>query len=345
MKKPKLIFFALAFTATACFGQVPRFQMPSQGIPLPVIKFEIENKIPESHLANLPKQLPIFRYSEKPCEFSKPALRMLLDQSPFAGTNLDNLLPNRNVSNNAVIRLATELDRNHFIVNPAQGKISVQNGNRQFNSKIETPPRDGVPSLEAVSNSVMHYAELFGISTNDMDRNPDGSIHVRRTEDTVTGHRRPKDPSIGISGAFKYQYVDNRSACISRSIGGRILWESEDKVYLQLGINGRLLRFDFNWRLMDSVRTNRLFTAAEILDEIKKGNVLADVTNEYPDDGVAKIILKDIRIDYFTPPSPDFRPISVGADIYPVASIYVTFKSNSGKTTDGGLFAPISESK
>jgi hypothetical protein len=68
------------------------------------------------------------------------------------------------------------------------------------------------------------------------------------------------------------------------------------------------------------------------------------VTNEYPDDGIAKIILKDIRIDYFTPPSSGFHPISVSADIYPVASIYVTFKSKSGKSTDGGLFAPIFDS-
>jgi hypothetical protein len=333
MKKLIAIFFMSSFIATIGFGQTGRFEMQSQGVRLPVAKFDVVNKIPKSHLANLPKQLPTFRYSTKPAEFSKSALQMLLDQSPFAGTNLDDLFSSRSNSNNGIIRLATERDRNHFIVNPMLGRISVQNGNPQFDSKTEIPPHDGVPSFEAVSNSILHYAGLFGISTNDMDRNKNGSIHVWRAENTV------------VRFATRTKYVDDRSASISRSIGGRILWEVDDRIYLQLGIDGRLLRFDLNWRPMEAVRTNDLLTASQILDEIKNGNVLADVTNEYPDDGVEKIILKDIRIDYFTPPAPDFRPISFNADIYPVASIYVAFKSKSGKSTDGGIFVPIIESK
>lgn len=141
------------------------------------------------------------------------------------------------------------------------------------------------------------------------------------------------------------KFVDNRSARISRSIGGHTFWSAEDKVELELGVNGRLLKFEMDWRIMEAVRTNRLFTTAEILDEIKKGQVLGDVMNEYPDDGVAKIILKDIHIDYFTPMAPRFQPVSTNADIYPIASISATFKSKSGKSTDGGLFAPVVDSK
>ena len=327
--------FALLFlfTATVCFGQAPHFEMQAQGVPLPTAKFDIVNKIPKSHSANLPKELPVFRYAAKPQEFPMTALQTLLDQSAFAGTNVNDLLQGQTNSNNGIIRLTTARDRDYFIVNPVKGRVSSQNGSHEVNLRQETPPRDGVPSSESISNSLLHYAELFGVSKNDMERNKDGSIHMRRTEDTITR----------LGGAVKY--VDNRSTSVSRNIAGRVFWSVEDRIYLQLGIDGRLLRFEFNWRPMETVRTNRLFTTDEILDKIKKGEVLADITNEYPDDGIAKIILKDIQIDYYTTPSPDFRPASTNADIYPIASIYVTFKSKSGKSTDGGLFAPVVDSR
>jgi hypothetical protein len=318
----------LLFTVATCFGQTSRFEMPSQGVPLPATKFEIVNRIPNSHLSHLPKTLPIFRYSAKPREFSIAALQGLMDQSTFAGTNVADLFHGQES-----IRLTTARDRDYFIVDPARSRIASQNGSHEINLRQETPPRDGVPTFETVSNNLLHYVVLFGASTNDMERNADGSIHIRRTEDTITR----------LGGAMKF--VDNRSARVSRSIAGHTFWSATDKVELKLGINGRLLDFQMDWRIIEAVRTNRVFTATEILDEIKKGEVLADVTNEYPDDGIAKITLKDIRIDYFTAIPSNFQSVSTNADIYPIASLYVTFKSKSGKTTEGGLFAPIIEQK
>lgn len=322
----KVCGVSVLLTAAMCFGQTSRFEMPSQGVALPATKFEIVNRIPSSHLSHLPKTLPIFRYAAKPREFPAAALQMLLDQYAFSGTNAAALLHEQQF-----IRLTTARDRDYFIVDSARSRIASQNGSLEVNLRRETPPRDGVPAFETISNSVLHYAVLFGVKTNDMERNKDGSIHLRRTEDTITR----------LGGAMKF--VDNRSASVSRSIDGHTFWSAEDKVELKQGINGRLLKFEMNWRIMEAVRTNHIFTATELLKKIKSGQMLADVTNEYPDDGVAKIILKDIQIDYYTPTSSSFQPVSTNADIYPIASINCTFKSKSGKSTDGGLFAPITE--
>lgn len=38
-----------------------------------------------------------------------------------------------------------------------------------------------------------------------------------------------------------------------------------------------------------------------------------------------------------------FGPISTNTDIFPVASIFTVFKSKSGKTEEGGLYAPVCE--
>jgi hypothetical protein len=328
MKKlvAKVCGLFLPLMAATSFGQTSHLEMPSQGIPLPATKFEIVNRIPSSHLSRLPRTLPIFRYSAKPREFPIAALQMLIDQSTFAGTNVVDLLQRQEF-----IRLTTARDRDYFIVDPARSRIASQNGSLEVNLRREAPPRDGVPAFETVSNSLLHYAFLFGANTGDMEKNKDGSIHLRRTEDTITR----------LGGAMKF--VDNRSASVSRSIAGHTFWSAEDKVELKQGINGRLLKFEMNWRIMESIRTNRIFTATELLKKIKTGKILADVTNEYPEDGIAKIILKDVQIDYYTPTSPNFQPVSTNADIYPIASIYCTFKSKSGKSTDGGLFAPITE--
>ena len=74
-------------------------------------------------------------------------------------------------------------------------------------------------------------------------------------------------------------------------------------------------------------------------------DLLADVANEYPPDGVTKIILNDIRIYYYALSPKGYGPVLTNSDIFPVASLHATFVSKSGKTEDGGLFAPILGSK
>jgi hypothetical protein len=128
-------------------------------------------------------------------------------------------------------------------------------------------------------------------------------------------------------------------------VAGHTFLANDDKVELVLGVNGWLEKFELKWPAMAAVRTNRLFTIERMMDEIKRGNVLADVSNEYPADGVAQIILKDIRIDYYGFSPRGFGPLSTNTDILPVASLSAVFKSKSGKTQEGGLYAPISNSQ
>src|SRR5688572_24020849 len=85
----------LSFAGGVLFGQTNGFDMPTFGQRLPVAGFELVNRIPSSHLARLPKSLPVYRRSSKPSDFSAAALQVLLDQSAFVGTNAVSLLRGR----------------------------------------------------------------------------------------------------------------------------------------------------------------------------------------------------------------------------------------------------------
>jgi hypothetical protein len=221
----------------------------------------------------------------------------------------------------------------HFFADPFRGSIIYQAHGYGVDLRREIPPYDAVPSFDAIRDRVYQYAQTFGVSTNDMERNDDGSIHLRRTDDkTVIG-----------GGAIKF--ISRRSVRVSRAVAGHTFLANDDKLELALAVNGWLEKFQLKWPVMEAVRTNRLFTVDRMLEEIKRGNVLADVSNEYPSDGIAQIILKDIRIDYYGFSPRGFGPLSTNTDIFPVASLFAVFKSRSGKTQDGGLYAPIIESR
>ena len=149
------------------------------GQPLPSKQFELVNHIPDSKLVQLPKELPVFKWSHEPRSFPVAALQELLAQSVFAGTNLTNLLRSSNDTTvvREAIKLASADNQNYFVVLPAGGRITLRNA---MERSREAPPPDAVPSFDAVLQRTLHLAETFGVSTNEMERKPDGSIHVRR---------------------------------------------------------------------------------------------------------------------------------------------------------------------
>lgn len=316
----------LSITGGALFGQPNGFEMPMFGQRLPVTKFELVNRIPSSHLTGLPKTLPVYRRSSKPSNFSSTALQVLLDQSAFKGTNAADLL--RGHTNTALldesIRLSTSRGVDLFVVAPAVGAITVQNQNRSAN-----PAPDAIPSFETIRDRLIRYAEMLGVNTNDMARNEDGTIRTPRTEDKITR----------MGGAVKF--IGRRSVRFSRIIAGHPMIANDDKIELAIGPDGRIQKFELKWPVLEPVRTNRLFTTQQLIEEIKNGNFLADISNEYPSEAVAKIILKDIRIYYYAFSPRGFGPVAEGTDIFPVASLHVAFESKSGKVQEGGLFVPI----
>jgi hypothetical protein len=81
---------------------------------------------------------------------------------------------------------------------------------------------------------------------------------------------------------------------------------------------------------------------SQMMADIKKGQVLADMTTQYPAGGVAEVILKDYRVFYYLPETRDSRP-SGSRDIVPIISFHAVFKSKGGKTEDGGVFTPLAE--
>ena len=323
------LLLSLSFTATWVSAQSGTLEMPMIGQRLPVAGLQFVNRIPRSHLEQLPKVLPVYRYSSMPTCFPAGALQALLDKSAFAGTNIVTLLGGRTntASVSEPIRLATVRGLDYFLVAPSTGAIVVQNHSRNPN-----PPPDAVPSFDAVREQVLRYARSFGISTNDMDK-VDGAIHPQRTEDKVTR----------MGGAVRF--IARRSARFSRSIDGHTLLANDDRIELALGPDGCLLKFDLKWPDIAAVRTNRLFTPDQLVAAIKAGNVLADVSNDYPSDGVSQIILKDIHVDYYAFSPRGFGSVSTNADIFPVASIFAVFTSKSGKTQEGGLYAPLCASQ
>lgn len=307
-----------------CGQKSDALEMPTIGQRLPVAGFELINQIPASHIRQLPSALPTYRYSAKPSDIPVETLQTLIDKSVFVGTNALDLL-NRSTNSGTSgdsIRLTTARGLDFLVITPSKGAVLLQNQNRDFN-----PSPDAVPSFEVVRQELLRYAQAFGISTNDMEKR-EGDIHPIRTEDKIS--RR--------GGAVKF--IARRSVAFSRSISGHTLLANGDKIELALGLNGSLLKFDLNWPTMEAVSTNQLYTIDQILAEIKKGNFLGDLSNEYPTDGVAEIVLKAIRIDYYSYSHRGFGPASTNTDIFPVASLYAVFKSKLGKTTEGGLYAP-----
>lgn len=289
--------------------------------------FKLVNQVPRSRASTLPKSLPVFRYTRKPCDFSTNGLQELLDQSVFAGTNLTALLHGR--SNAAPIRLATDQHLDHFFVDATAGAITYATHDTGINLRVEIPPYDGIPGFDTIRDTVLRYAAVFGVSTNEMEHKADGSLLLRRTD----------DKTVVRGGAIKF--ISRRSVGVARGLAGYPLLASDDKIELALGVKGRLLRFHLKWPNIEAASTNRVFTIGQIVDNIRKGCVVADATNQYPPDGVTEIILKDFRVFYYLPETRDFRQTPTNANIVPIASFHVAFRSKSGKTEAGGIFTPL----
>ena len=215
---------------------------------------------------------------------------------------------------------------------PSAGRITIQNTDRSR----EYPPPDAVPDFATMWERALHLSEMFGVSTNEMERNPDGSVHIRKTENT-TSH---------LGGSVKYK--SKRSVAVFRSIGGYLVRSlDEDKIELELGINGHLLKFNFKWPSIEATSTNKVLSIGQIMNRIKKGEVLADTSNEYPSGGIAQIELQNYQVFYYvstmfpygrrvvTTPSPEIQPM---------IEFLATFKSSNGEKTEGGLFARLTES-
>src|SRR5207249_791134 len=159
------------------------------------------------------------------------------------------------------------------------------------------------------SEQLLRYAAIFGVSTNEMWHKEDGSIRFHKADEKTSAR----------GGAIKF--IRNRSVSVSRGVEGVPILMNDDKVELELGVNGRPLKFELQWPIIEAVRTNRVLKISQILDAIKHGQALAGVMNEYPADGVAKIELRDLDVVYFDSKPRRFRGISTNTDILPVASI------------------------
>jgi len=64
-------------------------------------------------------------------------------------------------------------------------------------------------------------------------------------------------------------------------VAGYTFLGNDDKIELVLGVNGQLQKFEMKWRIMEAVHTNRLYTINGMMDQIKKGRVLAHMLNQY----------------------------------------------------------------
>jgi hypothetical protein len=326
--------FILGFVSlcVAAHAGTNQFTMPLRGVALPAQDFKLVNHIPRERLARLPKKLPVYRYTDQVREFSVAGLQMLLNQSTFAGTNIADLLPkgtNRAVTADS-IRLVSQDRFDYFIVSPGEGRIMVKSGER---GREMTSP-DAVPSFDTIQAQLFRQAGGFGITTNEMERQADGSLFLR--------NRTGENFSFG--GAVKS--VVSREVEICRAISDFPFNSiNDDRIALNLGVNGQLRSFNLTWPVIEPVATNRLISISKLLKQIKRGQVLSDLMNEYPKGGISEIELKDITIEYYLPGQPLPLAAAVKSDIYPIASILAVFKSKSGETEEAGLYAPIMDSK
>jgi hypothetical protein len=319
---------AFAMICVAVQADTNQFAMPLRGVTLPATDFKLVNHIPRERLARLPRELPVYRYTGRACEFPVAALQVLLDQSPFAGTNITDLLPSGTNQTTAThgIRLVSQDRLDYFIVSPGEGRIMMNRSERGRG----IPPPDAVPDFEIIQERLLRLARTFGISTNEMERQPDGVLFIRKRE----------GGGAKLGGVI--QYKSSREVEIRRAIPDYPFNSvGDDKISLRYGVNDRLQKFELTWQGIEPVRTNRLLGISEIMDGIKKGRVLSDVMNEYPAGGIAEVELRDIEIEYYVPFSPSSASALPTADIYPIASILAVFKSKTGETEEAGLYAPI----
>jgi hypothetical protein len=335
VRSAAIAFAILAAASVTAFAsaleQTNTFEMPTLGARLPITAFKLINQVPRSRVSKLPKAMPVFRKSASPQDFSTNGLQTLLDQSAFAGTNVASLLRGHsNVgSMDGPIRLFTTNHMDYFFVDA--GSISYATHDLGVNPRLESPDYDSIPNFDAMLGMVLHYASVFGANTNELERKEDGSLFMRRTD----------DKTVMRGGAVKF--ISRRSLTVSRSLAGYPLLSGNYKVELALGAKGHLLKFEMIWPNLETVRTNRLLSIDQMLTNIKQGRVLADLTTQYPSDGVSEVILKDFRVFYYVPEARDPRQDSTNPNIVPVISFHAVFKSKSGKTEDGGLFTPLTE--
>jgi hypothetical protein len=317
----------LLLTQVVCQGQT-RLQMPVLGEPLPQTTFDVVSRISSEKLARMPKELPSYNWSRQPRNFPLGALQTLLDQSAFAGTNISKLFASSTYLNDG-FTLTSQDNQDFFVVTPAAGRIAVQDTDRSH----EYPPPDVVPDFGVTWNRALELAEMFGVSTNEMERKPDGSIHIRKTENT-TSH---------MGGSIKYK--SRRSVTVFRIINGFLVRSlDEDKIELELGVNGRLLKFNFKWPNIEVANTKRTLTLPQVIDRIKQGDALGDSQNEYPPGGIAQVELTDYQVFYYVSTMHPYLRHSTAPqspDIQPMIEFLATFKSKNGEKTDGGLFISV----
>ncbi|MCX7722681.1 MAG: hypothetical protein N2379_06420 [Verrucomicrobiae bacterium] len=299
--------------------------MPGQTVRLAISNPEIVNRIPASSLRKWPEKLPVFR--RKRADFPAVGLQTLVDQSCFAGTNVAALLnsASNRVEDRALINIRTPDGLDYFFVNPQEGRVLLYCGTERGG---DIPPPDAVPPLETVRDQAIRFAELLGVPTAELERKPDGSIRMIVMENDR------------IRRGIKHKA--SRSVTLFRTIAGYpILALDPDKIQLQLGVNGRLLKFDLKWCFIEPARTNHVLPISKVLDGIRQGCIVGDVTNEYPPGGIARIEIKDIRVVYVVPNSSLSQAASPNGEIWPAAFLHAVFKSKTGEKTEGGLFAPI----
>ncbi|HUE37689.1 MAG TPA: hypothetical protein VMO20_09880 [Candidatus Acidoferrum sp.] len=318
----------LLFSITLGNAQT-RLEMPMQGDPWPQTTFELVNKIPASKFAKLPKALPSYAWSNRPRDFSTTALQKLLNESVFAGTNIASLFPS-STNRGGNIKLTSRDNQDYFIMMPSAGRILIH----EIDRSRDYPPPDAVPNFDSLWRQMIDLAQMLGVSTNDMERKIDGSIHIRKTENT-TSH---------LGGAVKYK--SKRSVTVFRSIDGYLLRSlDQDKIELECGINGRLLDFNFQWPNITATHTNPVLSASAIMSEIKNGQVLGDVINEYPSGAISKVELTDFQVFYYVATMlPYGRHLPGETDIRPMIELLATFKAKDGEATEGSLFVPLTQS-
>jgi hypothetical protein len=319
---------ALAYVLTMADGSANNLLIPGQTERLTISGAKIINQIPAARQRQWPKELPIFK--RKQSEFSVAGLQALIDQSCFAGTNISALLTPafQQEGNRRVLNFRTPDGLDYVFVDVRQGRVLLYCGTVR-GTKI--PPPDAVPALETVRNSAVVLAEILGVPAEELERKEDGSLRMTVIE-TDQFQRGIK-------------YKESRAVNLSRSIFGYpILSQDDDKIQLQVGVNGHLLKFDMKWTFIEPARTNKLFRLSRVINVIKQADVVADIMNEYPADGIARIQIKDFRVVYVVPDLPSSTASSI-SEIWPGVVFHVIFESKTGEKTEGGLYAPILDSR
>lgn len=306
--------------------------MPLRAGALPAENFKLVNNIPRERLQRLPKKLRVYRYAGRACEFPVAVLQTLLDKSPFAGTNIADLLPSstNRIKTTDGIRLMSHDRLDYFIVSPGEGQIIVKVGERDRG----IPVRDGVPSYPKIGEQLFRLVEMLGISTNEIERQQDGALFVRQRGSTVTK----------LGGAVKYH--DSWEVELRRAIPDFPFNSiNDDRITLNLGVDGRLRSFILEWSIIEPEATNRLVSVCKLLKQIKRGQVLSDLMNEYPKGGISEIELKDINVEYYLPGQPLPLAAALKTEVFPIASFLAVVKSKTCEAIEGGLYTPIVESQ